>query len=58
MENITFKHLIALIDDLSEQQRDHFRKALDGSNDLEKVISILENHSVLGVNAAIASLKT
>ena len=43
MERDDFQKLIALIDDLSQEQRDLVKKALDGENDLERVVSIIEN---------------
>ncbi|MBU1565440.1 MAG: IS1595 family transposase [Proteobacteria bacterium] len=43
MDKDIFQNIIALIDDLSEKQRDLVRKALDGGDDLERLISIIEN---------------
>lgn len=43
MDKDTFKDFIALIDDLTEKQRDLIKKALDGGDDLEKVVSIIES---------------
>ena len=43
MERDDFQKLIALIDDLSQEQRDLVKKALDGENDLERVVWIIEN---------------
>jgi transposase-like protein len=43
MKRDDFEKLIALIDDLSQEQRDLLRKALEGENDLEHVVSIIES---------------
>ena len=43
MERDDFQKLIALIDDLSQEQRDLVRKELEGGNDFERVVSIIEN---------------
>lgn len=43
MDKDTFQNIIALIDDLSDQQRELIKKALDGDCDLDKVISIIES---------------
>jgi transposase-like protein len=43
MERADFDKLIATIDDLSQEQRDFLRKALEGENDFEHVVSIIES---------------
>jgi transposase-like protein len=43
MKRDDFENLIALIDDLSQEQRDLLRKALEGENDFEHVVSIIES---------------
>ena len=43
MNRDEFENLIALIDDLSQEQRDLLRKALEGENDSEHVVSIIES---------------
>lgn len=43
MKRDDFEKIIALIDDLSQEQRDLLRKALEGENDLEHVTSIIES---------------
>jgi transposase-like protein len=46
MKRDDFEKLIAIIDDLSQQQRDLLRKALEGENELEHVVSIIESRLV------------
>jgi transposase-like protein len=43
MDKDVFQKVIALIDDLSHEQRKLIKKALDGENDFERVVSIIEN---------------
>lgn len=43
MENSTFQTLLALVDDFTDDQRETFKKALDGECDFEKVVMILDN---------------
>ncbi len=43
MELNDFEKLIASVDDLSEEQRDCLRKALDGDNDYDRIVSMIEN---------------
>ena len=43
MDRDDFQKLIALIDDLSQEQRELVKKALEGENDFERVVSIIEN---------------
>jgi transposase-like protein len=42
MKRDDFEKLIALIDDLSQEQRNLLRKALEGENDFDHVVSIIE----------------
>ena len=41
MDKDVFQKVIALIDDLSHEQRKLIKKALDGENDFERVVSII-----------------
>ena len=43
MENTVFQALLALIDDLADEQRATFIKVLDENNDFEKVAILLDN---------------
>jgi transposase-like protein len=43
MDKDVFQKVIALIDDLSHEQRKLLKKSLEGENDFEKVVSIIEN---------------
>jgi transposase-like protein len=43
MKRDDFEKIIALIDDLSQEQRDFLRKALERENDFEHVVSIIES---------------
>lgn len=44
MDNAAFQSLLALIDDFTDVQKENFKKAIDNTNDLEKVIGMLDNH--------------
>jgi hypothetical protein len=43
MENTTFQALLALIDDLTDEQRTTFIKVLDENNDFEKIAILLDS---------------
>jgi transposase-like protein len=43
MKREDFEKLVGLVDDLSQEQRDLVKQALEGENDLGRVVSIIEN---------------
>lgn len=47
MNNIQFNSLLALIDDFTNEQRDIFKKVIDGECDFEKIVMILDSRLLI-----------